>query len=508
VAETTTSLPDRHALAFLVVFAAALPHSIAAAQIAAGLAAFFWLGGLILHRRWASLGGVGLPLALFVAATVFSSALSLEPAVSLDKLRSTALVLIVLVVAGTLKNLRHVTLVVVVLFVSAAATAAHTVWGVVAGRGVEVVSLAPESPLAQAGVRERDVIVACGLHLTDSPRALSAALSVHIAPVPLQCRAYRTGANLYEFELLPASLPHALEGAQLRTARTIRARGTFSHFTTYAEFLLQLSALALGLWLACPHRWTSRSGAALIVLGLLLGVALAATFTRASWAALLVAALAMLWLRVGLRARIATGLLAVVLLLLMNQALVAWRGVGFYNPGDLSMQYRRLMWADGLRLIAEHPLLGIGMDTVLVRWQELGLRAYESMGLHSHFHSTPIQLAVERGLLGLAAWVFFMFVYLRLLWRLIRRTQAGESAIAAAGPPRTQALRGAEDEALNQQSAWVRGLALGIFGATAGFLASGFLHYNLGDSEVAMLFWLLMGIAVALDRMTRTQTAG
>jgi len=244
------------------------------------------------------------------------------------------------------------------------------------------------------------------------------------------------------------------------------------------------------------------------VLGLLLGVALAATFTRASWAALLVAALAMLWLRVGLRGRIATGLLAVVLLLVMNQALVAWRGVGFYNPGDLSMQYRRLMWADGLRLIAEHPLLGIGMDTVLVRWQELGVRAYESMGLHSHFHSTPIQLAVERGLLGLAAWVFFMFVYLRLLLRLIRRTQAGESAIAAAGPPRTQALRGAEDEALNQQSAWVRGLALGIFGATTGFLASGFLHYNLGDSEVAMLFWLLMGIAVALDRMTRTQTAG
>ncbi|MGH9789205.1 MAG: O-antigen ligase family protein [Candidatus Acidiferrales bacterium] len=501
--KTSTALLDRLALAFLVVFVAALPHSIAAAQVAAGLAALFWLAGLVTRRQWPGLGGLGLPLALFVGVTVLSAALSLEPAVSLDKLRSTALILIVLVVAGTLKNLRYVTLVVAVLLVSAAATAANTVWGVVAGRGVEVVSLPPESPLAQAGVLERDVIVLCGQNLTDSPRALSAALSVHIAPVPLKCIAYRTGAFRYEFELPADSLPGALDAVGLRTARTIRARGTFSHFTTYAEVLLQLAALALGLWLACPKRWTSRAGVALIVLGLLLGVALAATFTRASWAALLVAALAMLWHRVGWKARIATGLLALVLLLAMNQALVAWRGVGFYNPDDLSMQYRRLMWSDGVRVIAEHPLLGIGMDSVLVRWQELGVRAYASMNLHSHFHSTPIQLAVERGLLGLAAWVFFMFVYLRLLFRLIHRTR--EPASGPTAWPRIQAPRGAEIEALPQRSAWVRGLALGILGATIGFLASGFLHYNLGDSEVAMLFWLLMGMAAALDRHTREQ---
>jgi O-antigen ligase len=499
VAETTTSLRDRLALAFLAVFAAALPHSIAAAQVAAGLAALFWLAGLLTQRRWASLGGLGLPIALFVGVAVLSSALSLEPAVSLDRLRSTALLLIVLMVAGTVKTLRHVTLIVAVLFVSAAATAAHTVWGVVAGRGVEVVSLPPDSPLARAGVAERDVIVLCGRNLTDSPKELSAALSVHISPVPLKCGAYRTGTFLYEFELPATSLPRALEGAGLRTARTIRARGTFSHFVTYAEFLLQLCALVFGVWLACPKRWTSRSGAALIVLGVLLGVALAATFTRASWAALLVAALAMLWLRMGWRARAVTGALAVVLLLVMNQALIAWRGVGFYNPDDLSMQYRRLMWADGLRLIAEHPLLGIGMDSVKVRWQELGIRAYDSMGLHSHFHSTPIQLGVERGLLGLAAWVFFMFVYLRLLLCLIHRTD-GSLSIGARGSPRTQVPRGTEAEAPKEHRAWERGLALGIFGAATGFLTSGFLHYNLGDSEVAMLFWLLMGIAVALKR--------
>ncbi|MGH9812444.1 MAG: O-antigen ligase family protein, partial [Candidatus Acidiferrales bacterium] len=327
--------------------------------------------------------------------------------------------------------------------------------------------------------RERDVIVICGQHLTDSPKELSAALSVHIAPIPLRCSAYLTGDTRYEFELPADSLPTALEGSQFRTARTIRARGTFSHFTTYAEVLMQLGALMLGLWLACPQRWTSRSGVALISLGVLVAVSLAATFTRASWASLLAAGLAMLWLRVNWRARIASGLFTVFFLLVMNQASIAWRGAGFYNPEDLSMQYRRLMWTDSLGIIARHPLLGIGMDSILERYQELGIRAYDSMGLHSHFHSTPIQFAVERGLLGLAAWVFFMFVYLRLLLRLIHRTR--------------------------EDSWWPHGLSLGILGASAGFLASGFLHYNFGDSEVVMLFWLLMGIAVALARLTREQ---
>jgi hypothetical protein len=47
---------------------------------------------------------------------------------------------------------------------------------------------------------------------------------------------------------------------------------------------------------------------------------------------------------------------------------------------------------------------------------------------------------------------------------------------------------------------WIQGLTLGTLGATLGFLASGLLHYNFGDSEVVMLFWLLMGIALWMER--------
>ena len=36
------------------------------------------------------------------------------------------------------------------------------------------------------------------------------------------------------------------------------------------------------------------------------------------------------------------------------------------------------------------------------------------------------------------------------------------------------------------------GIILGCFGAALGFFVSGLVHYNLGDGEVAMIFYLLM----------------
>ena len=44
-----------------------------------------------------------------------------------------------------------------------------------------------------------------------------------------------------------------------------------------------------------------------------------------------------------------------------------------------------------------------------------------------------------------------------------------------------------------------RGVLLGCIGALIGFFASGLVHYNLGDQEVAMTFFLLMALGVRLS---------
>ncbi|MDQ3712110.1 MAG: hypothetical protein M3388_07815, partial [Acidobacteriota bacterium] len=43
-----------------------------------------------------------------------------------------------------------------------------------------------------------------------------------------------------------------------------------------------------------------------------------------------------------------------------------------------------------------------------------------------------------------------------------------------------------------------RGIVLGSFGGLIGFSTSGLVHFNLGDAEVAMVFFMLMGLSISL----------
>jgi O-antigen ligase len=117
----------------------------------------------------------------------------------------------------------------------------------------------------------------------------------------------------------------------------------------------------------------------------------------------------------------------------------------------------------------EHPLFGHGMDSMHAHWREWG---FPEM---LHAHSTPVQLAFDRGLPALVFWLWLMYAF----WRTAARAERlwRDSADAAA-----------------------HGLALGLAGALAGFLASSLVNYNFGDAEVALLLWWMMGAAVVLDR--------
>jgi hypothetical protein len=53
---------------------------------------------------------------------------------------------------------------------------------------------------------------------------------------------------------------------------------------------------------------------------------------------------------------------------------------------------------------------------------------------------------------------------------------------------------------------WVeRGIALGAFGGLVGFMISGVVHYNWGDSEVVMIFYAIMGLSMVVNRQTQLQ---
>ena len=138
--------------------------------------------------------------------------------------------------------------------------------------------------------------------------------------------------------------------------------------------------------------------------------------------------------------------------------------------GDPSSSLRAQVARVGLSRILIHPMFGHGMDAMKLHWNEWGFPGNDMI----HLHSTPLQLAFDRGLPMLALW----------LWLMI--------GVLALHRARGKVARDASDT-------HSYGLLLGILGALTAFLASSLVNYNYGDAEAAMMFWWLMGMAMVLS---------
>jgi O-antigen ligase len=153
------------------------------------------------------------------------------------------------------------------------------------------------------------------------------------------------------------------------------------------------------------------------------------------------------------------------------------RNVGFVDSQDTSTAYRTMVWREGFGVLVSSPrhlAVGIGMDSLMKHWQDWHMFGNGFYPL-SHLHSTPLMIAFERGVPTLIAWLAWMFFYLRMLWRTLRRP----------------GLRWFE-----------RGVVIGAIGGTIGFLASSIVHFNWGDEEVVMIFYIIMGITMAINRLS------
>ena len=171
------------------------------------------------------------------------------------------------------------------------------------------------------------------------------------------------------------------------------------------------------------------------------------------------------------RARVAVVGAVVVALSLGAFAVWRTRSAGALRLRDDSSRLRLEVARVAAGRVPERPVLGHGMDALHRHWAEWGFPGADML----HTHSTPLQLAFDRGLPALALWLWLLAAF----WLTLTR---GEKL-----------LRDSDD-------ADSHGLLLGATGATAGFLASSLVNYNYGDAEVALLLWWLMGSAVAVRR--------
>ena len=487
---------DQAIVFWLFALALFAPHSIAATQIA-------WAACLLLSivrflfRPRPRLYRTPLDYALlgFFILTFISSLLSYDRDVSIGKLRAASLFTITYLVAENVRHRKVLRGLALMLVASCMINVFYTFGERAIGRGVKVEGVAANSPLRSAvfvaeGGREDptpiqsgDTILEVNGQRLKSPEELAAALD-NSGPEPALVKIYRVEwtpvLKVPRGALLPGGTT-ALEKlgvASWTRGRDWRAAGLYGHYTTYAEALQLIASLAFGLFIAV-RRKRSRNGLLLLVALLGLGGALLLTVTRASWLAFLLSAFVILL--VGTSRRVALIMIACALPLVLAGLFVLQRqrNVSFYDQKDQSITWRETVWREGFNLLRSKPrhlLVGVGMDSIKRHWREWDLFDQGKIPV-GHMHSTPLQLAVERGVPALLVWIALVLAYARMLWRLLR---AGRI------------------------DGWIeRGILLGALGGLVGFLASGIVHYNYGDSEVVMIFYFIMGLGLAVEREAR-----
>jgi len=342
------------------------------------------------------------------------------------------------------------------------------------------------------------LLVYAGLSLLSAAASVNPGLSfldcrelLIFLAVPIVIAAVRRRADL-EILLAAVILSAAANGVyaiiEKLTTTVYRVRGFMGHYMTQAGITAVFIALALGVffggWIRRPKGaltgpavkklWASRAAWAL---GFVLAVAAnLLTYTRGAWigigAALIVAVF--IWKPKWL---IVIPVVAAVGFFAAPKS-VRDRAMSIFTMRDESNIARVQYFKAGMKIIGDYPLLGTGPDTVDMVFQEekyqLGYLAKHNV----HLHSNLIQIAAERGLATLLAWLAFIGLAAAGLWRQRR--------LPPEAPP-VSLLR--------------RKIAVGGLCVLAAVFVAGFFEYNFGDSEIAQLFLILISLPAAAGRL-------
>ena len=236
-----------------------------------------------------------------------------------------------------------------------------------------------------------------------------------------------------------------------------RPQGALGHYMTYSGLLMLVTCAAAARILFTRDRiWPSlMMPALLVVLGL--------TFTRSALIGAC-AGIAFLLLLKDLRLMAVMPVLAALFFVLAPPQ-VTGRFMSMFDARDPTRVDRVTMLKVGSRMVAAHPLTGVGPTRVQTQYRKF-LTPGEADRVNAHLHNVPMQIAAERGLPALAAWVWMIVV---LVIDMIRRLRFPES----------------------------RFLAAAALGCMIAMFAAGMAEYNFGDSEFLMLFLVLMTLPYA-----------
>ncbi len=242
-----------------------------------------------------------------------------------------------------------------------------------------------------------------------------------------------------------------------------RISGFMGHWLTYSNEQLLVWCAAIPAMLIFGRRW-------MILLGIV-GASLVLSFTRSVWlgaiAGFLVIATMIprrLWLGVAI---------PVAVVCLASSPLIYHRISTSLQPDFAPNTGRLELFFAGVQMIEDHPLFGVGPQRVHTEFPGYyrGPDLAQTHIYYGHLENNILQLAAERGLPCLAAFLWFIFELYAGLIELVRNSDRDH-----------------------------RWMALSALAALTGFIVAGFNEYNFGDSEVLMLLLFIVSLPFGIRR--------
>ena len=463
-------LGQQIALAGLGIYVIFAPHSVAASSIGVALAGIGWV------IRTIRTGSSGLQTSKFDLVILLSllwsgasAIFSEEPRISIAKLMALWTVFLFYLTRAVL-NRRSTLVLVALLVLSGCAGTLYSVFDLVRGRGVVVETIGFNSPFHRVGIQPGDTIWRVNGRRVYSVADLDEALKSVSSDTPVGVGIISRGEQVERAGLV-VTQPTASGIVGSERNHRFRASGWTRHYQTFAEILQMIALLALGLALAhLRNHGPNKVFAIAIAAVSLLTVGLVLTAMRTVIIAFVIGASLIAWR--SLRGAYKVVFTFALFFVIAFGVAVVWqtRDRNSLLLGDPSSSLRLEIARVGLSRVLIHPIFGHGMDAMKLHWNEWGFPGRDIL----HLHSTPLQLAFDRGLPMLLLWLWMMILF----WLTIARSET----------------RAADLSDTNSY-----GILLGTLGALTGFLVSSLVNYNYGDAEAVMLFWFLMGLNWTAD---------
>ena len=243
-----------------------------------------------------------------------------------------------------------------------------------------------------------------------------------------------------------------------------RIRGPFSHYMTFAGFLLMADLMLIGLMVCGRHRnlfrWVSL---------VMINLALLASLTRSAWVAFAIALTLCLAIR---RPRWVWAYVpAVLVFLTLAPVPVVHRVVSIFDLKDVSNYDRICMAEAGLLMVRDRPLTGLGPGMVREVYPVYRHPTAPRRWV-PHLHNNVVHVAAEEGVPAMLAFLWLMGSSIVVAYRGYQREEHGEGRVP--------------------------GFYLGALLALVGFNLAGVFEYNWGDTEVQRIALALAALPWAL----------